>query len=148
MTKFTYPKAKELILSICNAAKNGEYDTREKFMAMLDENPDLASQGYNAFGKIFFWNHASTGLYGHREHAVVSKNLFDLIIPPELRQFARDAVHVARTSGKFPEPGPCDLLRHNGEYVTVFSGHLVFQWDNGSVPEFYCIDVAIDSVTV
>jgi PAS domain-containing protein len=144
MTKYTYPEAKKLIQPICQAAKNGEYDTREKFMTMLDENPSIAAQGYNAFGKIFFWNAASTLLYGYSEHAAVNQDLFELILPDELRPFARDMVQMARNTGKFPEAGSCDLLQRNGEFVTVYSGHVVFQWDEGSEPEFYCIDVAID----
>ena len=147
MKKYTYPEAKKLIQSICEAAKNGAYDTREKFFAMLNENPDVASQGYNAFGKIFFWNNASAHLYGYSEHAVFKKDVIELILPPELRLFARDMIQVARKTGKFPDAGSCDLIRSNGEYVTVFSGHLVFQWDEGTEPEFYCIDVAIDPVS-
>ena len=147
MTKYAYPEAKALIQSICEAAENGNYDTREKFLAMLDETPAVASQGYNAFGKIFFWNPASTDLYGHREHTAVNKDIFELIMPPELRQYARDMVAVARKTGRFPGSGSCDLVKENGKYVTVYSGHLVFQWEEGTEPEFYCIDVAIEPVT-
>ena len=146
MNKYAYPEAKKLIQSICDAAKNGAYDTREKFMAMLDQNPDIAVQGYNAFGKVFFWNSASTPLYGWPEHTVINKDLFELLLPPELRPFARDMTQMARRSGTFPKAGSCDLLRRSGEYITVFSGHLVFQWNEGTEPEFYCIDVAIAPV--
>lgn len=147
MKTYAYSEAKELIQPICDAAANGKYDTREKFMAMLAENPTIASQGYNAFGKIFFWNPASTDLYGHREADTVNMDLFELVLPPELRQYARTMTREARNTGRFPEAGPCDLLRKNNEYITVYSGHLIFQWDEGTEPEFYCIDVAIQSVT-
>ncbi len=147
MKRYAYTEAKELIHSICEAAKNGEYDTREKFIAMLDDNPTIASQGYNAFGKIFFWNYGSVELYGHREYDAVTKDIFELIMPPELRQYAREIVDVARKTGRFPGSGSCDLVKKNGEYITVYSGHLVFQWDEGTEPEFYCIDVAIEPVT-
>ncbi len=147
MKLYAHLEAKTLIESICEAAENGEYDTREKFLAMLSENPDVASQGYNAFGKIFFWNHAATELYGYREHAVVNKDLFDLIVPENLRQFAHDMIQVARKTGKLPRPSSCDLIRQNGKEVTVFSGHLVFQWNEGSEPEFYCVDLAIDPLS-
>jgi len=148
MKTYDYQEAKKLIETICEAARNGEYDTREKFLAMLDENPDVATQGYNAFGKIFFWNHASSELYGYREHAVVNKDLFDLVVPEELRQFARDMIQVARKTGKLPRPSSCDLVRQGGEEFTVFSGHLIFQWNEGSEPEFYCVDIAIDPASV
>ena len=144
MKNNTYKAAKEIIDRICNAAKNGDYDTRGKFMSMLADHPHIAAQGYNAFGKIFFWNKASAQLYGWAEHAAINKDLFELVLPEELRSLARNMVQVARRTGKFPEAGSCDLLHRSGEYVTVYSGHMVFQWDEGIEPEFYCIDLAID----
>ncbi len=143
MKKYVYAEAKKLIQSICKAAADGEYDTRENFLAMLEANPDVAAQGYNAYGKIFFWNEASAALYGHSETAASGKDLFELVIPPEMRQLARDMILSATQTDKTPEASSCDLLRHNGEYVTVFSGHLMFRWNNPSTPEFYCIDIGI-----
>ena len=148
MKKFTYNEAKKLILSICKAAADGEYDTREKFHAMLADNPDVAAQGYNVFGKIFFWNKPSILLYGYSEAAAVNKDLFETILPPEMRPLARDLVFAATKTGKTPAASSCDLLQRNGEYVTVFSGHLMFQWNNASTPEFYCVDVGIEPQTV
>jgi PAS domain S-box-containing protein len=143
MKKYVYAEAKALIQSICKAAADGEYDTREKFLAMLEANPDVAAQGYNAFGKIFFWNKASAALYDYRETEAISKDIFELVIPPEMRQLARDMVLSASKTGKMPEASACDLFRRDGEYVTVFSGHLMFRWENPTTPEFYCIDIAI-----
>ena len=145
MKKYAYKDAKKLIKSICTAAEAGEFDTHEKFLSMLKSNPDVAAQGYNAFGKIFFWNTASSYLYGYNEAVAVNTDLFEMLYPPELRQFARDMIAMAQRTRKLPEAGAYDLLRRNGEYVTVFSGHLMFQWDNASSPEFYCIDLGIES---
>ncbi len=144
MKKFTYNKAKKLIQSICKAAADGEYDTREKFHAMLEANPDVAVQGYNAYGKIFFWNQASTHLYGYREDIAVNKDLFELVLPPEMRPLARNMILAASKTNKLPEASSCDLIQRSGEYVTVFSGHIMFRWDGPTTPEFYCIDIGID----
>lgn len=143
MKKYVYAEAKKLIQSICDAAAAGEYDTREKFQTLLSERPDLAVQGYNAFGKIFFWNKASANLYGYGEHAAVNKELFELILPPELRQLARDMVATAQKTGRTPDATACDLLRYNGKQVTVLSGHVMFRWESATSPEFYCINVEI-----
>lgn len=144
MKKYAYKDARKLVLSICSAAETGDYDSRDKFLAMLKANPDVAAQGYNPFGKIFFWNPASVALYGYNEAVAINKDLFELILPPDLQQFARDMISMAGKTGKLPEPGAFDLLRRNGEYVTVFSGHLMFQWNDASSPEFYCIDIGIE----
>ena len=142
MKKYPYKQSKEEILTICRAAAAGEYDSREKFMAVLGENSHIAVQGYNPYGNIFYWNDASAHLYGYSETAAVNRNLFELILPPEMRTLAQDMISCAKKTGKTPEAGPCDLMRHNGEFITVFSGHLMFQWEGSAVPEFYCIDLA------
>ena len=144
MGKYVYKDAKKLIQAVCKAADEGKYDTRKKFLAMLNANPDIAAQGYNPFGKIFFWNTASFLLYGYRETDTFNKDLFELVIPPEMRQLARDMISTAVKTGTTPAPAACDLVRHDGEYVTVFSGHLMFQWNNASSPEFYCVDIEIE----
>jgi hypothetical protein len=128
---------------ICSAAAEGAFDTREKFMAILDKNPHLAVQGYNPYGKIFYWNEASAQVYGHSESAAVNQDLFELILPVEMRSFARDSILSAVKTGRMPQPGACNLLRRDGGTVAVFSGHLVFQWE-GTSPEFYCIDLMVD----
>lgn len=141
MKKYPYQEAKTTIRSICEAAAKGHFDSRDKFMAVLEENPHIAAQGYNPYGKIFFWNDASADLYGHSESAAINQDLFELILPPDFRKLAHDMVTAAAKTGKMPEAGPCDLVRYNGHFVTVFSGHLVFKWDDTAVPEFYCIDL-------
>ena len=140
---YPYNQAKETIAEICRAAAEGEFDTREKFMAMLDSNPHIAAQGYNTYGKIFYWNDASTHLYGHSEASVFNQDLFELILPESMRSLARDMIQSAAKTGRMPEPSSCDLVRYNGERVTVFSGHLIFTW-GGTYPEFYCIDLPLD----
>lgn len=142
MKKYPYKKAKTIITAICQSAANGEYDTRDKFMSMLEKHPHLAVQGYNPHGKIFFWNGASAHVYGHSEAAAVNQDLFELILPPEMRDLAQDMIIFAARTGKMPEASACDLVRYNGDFVSVFSGHLVFKWENNH-PEFYRIDLPL-----
>ncbi len=143
MKKHTYNEAKKIIGSIYQAATAGEYDTREKFFSALDQHPHVAVQGYNAFGKIFLWNNSATKAYGYTESEAINQDLFELILPPDLQQLARTMTSSARETGKMPEPGPCDLMRKGGEFVAVYSGHLVFQWNDTSSQEFYCVDLLL-----
>ncbi len=145
MKRYAYKNAQDMIDSICQMADEGYYDTREKFMAMVDDNSHIAIQGYNIFGKIFFWNTASSDLYGYRESEAINQDLVELILPPEMQPFARDMLQNSRKSGKMPEAAPCDLVRSSGSYITVYSGHLVFSWAEASTPEFYCIDVPLET---
>ena len=145
MKKYPHNEARTIIQSVCEAAANGVYDTREKFHSMLEANPDIAVQGYNAHGKIFFWNTASMHLYGHKETDAVNKDIFEMILPLEMRPLARDMIFAAKKTGKTPQPAACDLLHRSGEFVTVFSGHLMFNWDGPTTPEFYCIDIGLEA---
>jgi PAS domain S-box-containing protein len=141
--KYAYKQAKQIIDSIHQPAMAGEFDTREEFISMLRKNPHVAVQGYNAFGKIFLWNHAAVHAYGYTEAEAINQDLIELILPPDLRGLARDMISSARETGKMPEPGPCDLVRKGGEFVAVYSGHLVFQWKDTNSPEYYCIDLLL-----
>ncbi|NNJ70690.1 MAG: PAS domain-containing protein [Kiritimatiellales bacterium] len=145
MKYYAYELAKKTIQGICRDAADGKYDTREKFMGMLAQNPHIAVQGYNAFGKIFYWNDASIDVYGYREEDAVNSDLIELLLPPGMQPFARDAVQAARKTKRMPAPGPCDLIRVSQEVVTVYSGHVVFFWENNTTPEFYCLDLPLES---
>jgi PAS domain S-box-containing protein len=145
MKRYAYKTAQNIIDSICQMADEGHYDTRNKFMAMVDENPHIAVQGYNIFGKIFFWNTASSDVYGYRESEAINQDLVELILPPEMQPFARTMLQNARKSGRMPDAAPCDLVHTSGNYITVYSGHLVFSWGEATTPEFYCIDLPLET---
>ena len=143
MFQYSFQDAKVVINTLCKTARDNGFPTRESFMDVIHANPHLAVQGYNAFGKIFFWNDASIHLYGLREDEAVNQDLTELIIPPEMRLFALDMISNGIKTGKMPAAAACDLLRADGEYVTVYSGHLIFQWNHATTPEFYCIDLPL-----
>lgn len=141
MNVYPYREAKSLIVSLCEASKNGDFATRNSFFDLLKTHPDLAVQGYNVFGKIFFWNEASRRLYGYTEKEAINEDLFDLILPLPMRQLARDMIASGAKTGKMPEANCCDLVHQDGHYVTVYSGHVMFKWEDSAVPEFYCVDL-------
>jgi PAS domain S-box-containing protein len=145
MANFSYQDARVIINEICEAAGSNAYPSRKSFMDMVDANPHIAVQGYNAYCKIFYWNSASISLYGYREEEAVNQDFTELILPTEMRSFALDMVANGARTGKMPVAGACDLLNADGKYVTVYSGHVVFQWDNATTPEFYCIDLPIET---
>lgn len=143
MTKFSIQDARSIINELCEKADHNGFPTRKSFMDMIARNPLIAVQGYNCFGKIFFWNNSSVTVYGHRVEEAINKDLVELIIPPEMRKFVRDMITLGAKSGNMPDPGACDLLHADGSYVTVYSGHLAFSWDGASTPEFYCLDLPL-----
>lgn len=141
--QFSIQDAKAIIHDICDAAENGNFPTRASFLDMLTLNPLLGAQGYNCFGKIFYWNNASVSLYGHRIEEAINQDLVELILPLEMQKFARDMITKGCRTGQMPAPGAFDLLHKDGSHVTVYSGHLVFNWDHSTTPELYCVDLPI-----
>ena len=145
MKSYSLQQAKSIIQKVCEMTGKGAFPTRESFIEYIDRNTHIAIQGYNPYGKIFLWNTASSHLYGYRESEAINQDIIELIIPPEMRAFARSAIATAQRTGRMPDPGFYDLLHCKGHFVTVYSGHLFFSWDDATMPEFYCIDLPIDS---
>jgi hypothetical protein len=73
----------------------------------------------------------------------INQDIIELVMPPEMRPLAHDMISNGRRTGRMPDAAARDLLQCGGKYVTVFSGHLVFNWDSSSSPEFYCIGLGI-----
>ena len=61
-----------------------------------------------------------------------------------VHHFGVEAFLQAARTGKMPDASACDLLRYNGEFVSVYSGHVMFKWENNH-PEFYCIDLPLET---
>ena len=61
-----------------------------------------------------------------------------------MKKLARDVITAGTKTGRMPSAGSCDLIRKDGEYISVYSGHLIFQWEDSTGPEFYCVDMAVD----
>lgn len=141
MTKYPYKEAKESIQAICHAAMAQECKSQDAFFSLMSKYPHIAIQGYNSRGIISYWSAQATELYGYSEAEAIGRNLFELILPPEIQKLATDMIASAERTGMLPESSPCDLLRATGELVAVYSGHIMFQW--GEEPEFFCIDLAI-----
>lgn len=54
-----------------------------QFKAVIENAPSVAIQGYDAEGKVRFWNHASEELYGYAEKDVLDKRLGEFLLSPE-----------------------------------------------------------------
>jgi PAS domain S-box-containing protein len=143
MKIYSKEEARRAVMAIYDRAEAGHFRSRDHFHSILDDHPHLAAQGYDRNGYIFFWNKASEGLYGYPAEEVLGKDLVSLILPANLREYARTAIVFSAKGNKcLPPPDTAHLLNKEGEYVTVFSGHLMFEWAESESPEFYCIDLA------
>lgn len=112
----------------------------ERLSHLLDQTTNIAMQGYNRDGKVLYWNHASTLLYGYSKQEALGNNLFDLIIPHELIDEVKTGVQNLLDSNHqgFAEEL---LLKHkNGHLIPVLSNHAVVHLP-GKDKELFCIDI-------
>ncbi|MEA3226673.1 MAG: PAS domain S-box protein, partial [Planctomycetota bacterium] len=115
-------------------------DSREWFRMMLENLPNVAVQGYGPDGTVHYWNKANESIYGYTAEEALGKDLVELIIPPEMRDYVREAIaHGART-GEMPPASELNLMHKDGSRVPVWSSHAVVR-RAGREPELFCIDV-------
>jgi PAS domain S-box-containing protein len=122
------------------AAEDALRESEERFRTLLQKVPTIAVQGYRPDGTVFYWNEASTRLYGYTPDEALGKNLLDLIIPPLMRPEVKAVVQRMAETGE-PEPaGELQLMRRDGSLTPVFSSHAVIRI-RGREPELYCLDI-------
>ena len=75
----------------------------------------------------------------------------DCYTPKEAKKMIVEMYDAART-GKYTSRADFYTmldyhpLHKNGDFVNVFSGYLIFYWDDAAEPEFYYINLAVTSL--
>lgn len=117
-------------------------ESDERWKALLQDNPNLALQGYDKNGETIYWNKASETFYGYSSDEAIGRKLTDLIIPEELKGHVSAAIKEMFTN-KTPIPASeLKLKCKDGSLLDVFSSHSYFQVP-GREPEMYCLDIDI-----
>ena len=115
-------------------------DSEARFRTMIDSIANLAIQGYGPDGTIHYWNKANESVYGYTREEAMGKNLIDLIIPSDMRDFVREAIRHGAETGEMPPASELNLMHKDGSLVPVFSSHARIQI-HGHEPEIFCLDV-------
>ena len=119
-------------------------ESEARFRNLFEQVPSVAVQGYDMSGTTIYWNAASETLYGYTAQEAVGKNLVDLIIPPEIREFVQQDMRSMAETGIPIPAGELSLMRRDGSRVLVFSSHVIVK-KPGSPPELFCLDVDLTS---
>ncbi|MGM0567428.1 MAG: PAS domain S-box protein, partial [Bacteroidota bacterium] len=120
--------------------KKGE----ERFQRLFRDVESVAVQGYSLDGTVLYWNKASSRLYGYTEQEAVGRNLFELIIPSDVREAISNEIReMAKTRKPIPS-SELTLMHKDGSPVTVFSSHSLIEVPNQE-PEFFCIDIDLSA---
>jgi PAS domain S-box-containing protein len=114
--------------------------TEARFRAIFENVDALSIQGYLTDGTVAYWNHASQTLYGYSADEAIGRSLLDLIIPPEMHEGVKNAVHWMFANKTGIPAGRLTLRHKDGHPVEVYSSHTVVDTaDLG--PMMFCLDV-------
>jgi PAS domain S-box-containing protein len=111
-----------------------------RFKELLLRVPTVAVQGYALDGTVRYWNHASEAFYGYTEKEALDKNLLDLVVPPDLRDYVRTSIRRMVETGETLPAGEVELMRKDGSLIPVYSAHALVQLP-GQDPELFCLDI-------
>jgi len=78
-------------------------DAHLQLEAILENAPTVAVQGYDAEGRVVFWNRASEQMYGYTREQAVGKTLDQLLFSPEQEQEYRAMIRTILQS-QVPAP--------------------------------------------
>lgn len=119
--------------------------SEERFHRLFDDADAMAIQGYLPDGEVVFWNHASEKIYGYSAAEAVGRNLYDLIIPPAMRDEVRAGVRQIIESGRRIPPGRLWLRHKDGHSVLVYSSHTLVETP-GQPKMLFCMDVDLNEL--
>jgi PAS domain S-box-containing protein len=111
-----------------------------RFSNLFQDVQSISVQGYGPDGKTNYWNKASEEIYGYSAQEAIGRNLLELIIPPEMRDSVRQAMHFMAETGHPIPSSELTLMRKDGSPVTVFSSHTIIRRP-GMEQELFCIDI-------
>ncbi len=117
-------------------------ESEERFRYVLRDIPWIAVQGYRFDGTVIYWNKASENLYGYKAEEAMGDSMYELIIPPEMREIVHGEVKQMHETLKPVPSAELSLMRKNGSRVSVISSHAIVQ-RKGHEPELFCLDIDI-----
>lgn len=113
-----------------------------QFKAVIENAPTVAIQGYDAEGKVRFWNRASEELYGYAAGDVIGKRLGEFLLAPEdAQEFETLTKQILQSN----EPAPLrewETHTASGKLCYIVSSLFPLHLDDGE-QLVVCMDVDI-----
>ncbi|MDI1476815.1 ATP-binding protein [Polyangium sp. y55x31] len=113
-----------------------------RLRAIVINTPNIAIEGYDAQGRVLYWNRAAERLFGWSEDEVVGKTLDGMMLDtPSTQKFVETLEEIART-GRPNGPNEWSCRRKDGSEVWVYSTIFAIPTIAGAC-EFVCMDVDV-----
>lgn len=125
--------------SLSQAVSGAREIAELRFQKLFEDADAMSIQGYLGDGTVIYWNRASEHIYGYSAAEAMGGNLFDLIIPDDMRAAVTEAVRWMFEHGQGITPGRLNLRHKQGHLVPVYSSHTVVAIE-GQEPVLFCMD--------
>lgn len=109
--------------------------------AIFENTPTVAIQGYDAQGRVVFWNRASEQMYGYRRKEAIGKTLHELLFSPEQEAEYHQMIAECQRTG---QPAPLkewQIRVADGSTRDILSSLFPIRLRNQTV--FICADIDI-----
>lgn len=125
--------------------EHDQHLSEARFRKLFDDTDAMSIQGYSADGTVVYWNAASEKIYGYSAEEALGRSLYELIIPPPMRDEVRGAVAWMFEHQQGIPPARLNLQHKDGSTVPVFSSHTVVTLP-GQQPIMFCMDADMRSL--
>ncbi len=119
-------------------------ESETRFGNLLQGVASIAVQSFSPDGTIHQWNRASELLYGYTSAEARGRNIYDLIIPLELREKVQSNLENMLKTGITNPPEEHVFLRKDGSRVPVISSPAIVN-SPFHAPELYLIDIDLSA---
>lgn len=117
-------------------------ESEERLRASLEYAPNVAVQWFDRDGRVLYWNHASTRLYGWSPDEAMGRTLSQLMLLPEEARIFTALLAGIEASGKALGPSEYPIRDRGGnvKYVEATTFRIPGQ---AGEPIFVCMDVDV-----
>jgi two-component system, cell cycle sensor histidine kinase and response regulator CckA len=125
---------------LLHAAEEALRENERRFRQLFAGVSSVAIRGFDATGKVVFWNPAAERLYGYSKSEAVGRSVFDLLFPDAIRTDWQNFVQEYVTSGVTIPMQEFTLHNKEGEALEIRSSHVLVR-PHGRHPEIFALDV-------
>ena len=126
-------------------AEEAQSSGERRFAAIFESVDAISIQGYRADGTVTYWNPASERIYGYSRNEALGATLYELIIPPPMRDGVRQAVAWMFANKQGIPAARLQLQGKDGRPAHVYSSHTVVE-DRTGESTLFCLDADLSEL--
>ena len=107
-----------------------------KLQNFIDNVPEVAVQGFDQEGTVYYWNLASEKMYGYTKDEVMGQKLFDLLIPDESKADLDKLISSMKSDREYKQAHETTFMAKDRRKIPVFSSYSAAQTSDDNMEIF------------